>query len=152
MASFGPDGELRWANGIGGPDLDGGMRVAADAAGNAYVAGWSSSDLPLGEGPDGQTLMGRRQPGGTDALLAKYTPDGRLAWAQSFGGQTSGPGQSSLASSVLVDPWGDVLLAGRFFGTDVNFDPNGGAAVLRSAGQSDAFVAKYTPDGALRTR
>lgn len=27
-----------------------------------------------------------------------------------------------------------------------------GAAVLRSAGQSDAFVAKYGPDGALQRR
>jgi hypothetical protein len=52
----------------------------------------------------------------------------------------------------VVDPWGDVLLAGRFFGADVNFDPDGGAAVLRSAGQSDAFVAKYGPDGALQRR
>lgn len=152
VASFGPDGTLRWASGIGGPDLDGGMRVAADAAGYVYVAGWSSGDLEIGQGADGHLLMGRRQPGGTDALLAKYTPDGRLAWAQSFGGPTSGPGQSSLASAVVVDPWGYVLLAGRFFGTDVNFDPDGGVAILRSAGQSDAFVAKYGPDGALRRR
>ena len=52
------------------------------------VAGWSASDLPLGEGEDGQILLGRRQPGGTDALLAKYTPDGRLARARGFGGPT----------------------------------------------------------------
>lgn len=50
VASFAPDGALRWASGIGGPDLDGGMRVAADAAGYVYVAGWSSGDLPLQQG------------------------------------------------------------------------------------------------------
>jgi len=152
VASFGPDGAVRWASGIGGPDLDGGMRVAADAAGYVYVAGWSSGDLPLQQAADGQVLMGRRQPGGTDALLAKYSPDGQLAWAHSFGGVAAGPGQSSLASTVIVDQWGDVLVAGRFFGSDVNFDPGGGAGALRSAGQSDAFVAKYGPDGALRVR
>jgi hypothetical protein len=32
------------------------------------------------------------------------------------------------------------------------FDPDGGAAVLRSAGQSDAFVAKFSSDGTLRRR
>ena len=37
-------------------------------------------------------------------------------------------------------------------GTDVNFDPAGGAPGLRSAGQSDAFVAKYGPDGVLFRR
>jgi hypothetical protein len=116
------------------------------------VAGWSASDLPLGLDEDGQVLMGRRQPGGTDALLAKYTPDGRLAWAHGFGGAVQGPGQSSLASTIVVDPWGDVLLTGRFFGSDVNFDPSGGVAILSSAGQSDAFVAKFGPDGALLRR
>jgi hypothetical protein len=152
VASFSPDGALRWANGIGGPDIDGGMRVAADQAGYVYVAGWSTGDPPFELGADGRLLIGRRQPGGTDALLTKYTPDGRLAWAHSFGGPTNGPGQSSLGSTVVVDPWGDVLFAGRFFGTDVNFDAGGGAGSLRSAGQSDAFVAKYGPDGALRNR
>ena len=147
-----PDGSVRWAAGIGGEDLDGGLRVAADAAGYVYVAGWSASDLPFGTGEDGQVLMGRRQPGGTDALIAKYTPAGQLAWAHSFGGSMTGPGQSSLASTVVVDPWGDVLLAGRFFGTDVNFDPRGGVAVLNSVGQSDAFVARFGPDGSLLRR
>jgi hypothetical protein len=152
VASYTPDGALRWATGIGGPEPDGGMRVVADAAGYVYVAGWSSGDLPAMAGEGGQVVMGRRQPGGTDALLAKWTPDGRLAWAHGFGGQASGPGQSSLGSSVAVDPWGDVLLAGRFFGADVGFDPLGGAASLRSAGQSDGFVAKYGPDGSLIRR
>jgi hypothetical protein len=44
------------------------------------------------------------------------------------------------------------VAAGRFFSSHVNFDPDGSSAILRSAGQSDAFVAKYGPDGALQRR
>ena len=143
---------MRWAASIGGTGPDGGQRVVTDAARYVYVAGWFSGALTTDPGQDGRALVGRGQSGATDALLAKYTPDGQLAWVRGFGGRGIGPSQSSLATMALIDARGDVLLAGRFFGTDVDFDPDAGTAILSSAGQSDGFVAKFGPDGTLRRR
>ncbi|MGE3267283.1 MAG: hypothetical protein AB7P40_00955 [Chloroflexota bacterium] len=152
LISLDGDGAVRWAASIGGPGQDAGQRVVTDAARYVYVAGWFTGDPTTAPAADGRLLGGRGQGGATDALLAKYTPDGQLAWARGFGGRGAGPEQSSLATAALVDARGDVVLAGRFFGTDVDFDPDGGVAILSSAGQSDAFVVRLGPSGSLVPR
>ena len=64
----------------------------------------------------------------------------------------TGPDQSSIVAGAAVDAGGNIVLAGRFFGVDVDLDPDVGEAILSSAGQSDAFVASLGPDGSLRQR
>lgn len=63
--------------------------------GNLYVVG--SGELPA-------------DPGGTDLLVAKYRPDGTLAWVNGFSGSDSGP--DDMAQSVAVDSVGNVYIAG----------------------------------------
>ncbi len=58
-------------------------------------------------------------------------------WSQHFGSTSSDYGES-----VATDASGNVFVTGRFFGT---VDFGGGALV--SAGNTDIFVAKYSPTG-----
>jgi len=63
--------------------------------GNLYVVG--SGELPT-------------NPGGTDLLVAKYRPDGTLAWVNGFSGNDSSP--DDMAQTVAVDSVGNVYIAG----------------------------------------
>jgi hypothetical protein len=62
-----------------------------------------------------------------------------LVWAKSF---------PATASSVAVDKFGSVYIAGSFGGT-LDFDPGPGTYTLSSAGASDMFVAKFSKEGDL---
>jgi hypothetical protein len=81
--------------------------------------------------------------GGRDVLIAKVSASGSCDWAHLVGGSDDDEGRA-----VAVDADGSIVVAGLFRGT-ADFDPTGGAAVLISRGGSDAFVARYTTDGAL---
>lgn len=66
----------------------------------------------------------------------------QLGWAHSAG--------SSLietSNAVHTDNAGNVYIAGKFSGSNVDFDPSAAVFLLSSAGSSDAFVAKYNATG-----
>jgi hypothetical protein len=121
------------------------LDVAADAAGNSYLAGYFSGTADFDPGPSTYPLTAR---GGTDAYVAKYAPnpDGtlRLVWARRLGGDAtvSRSVDDDWAHAVAVDGGGNVLVAGRFNGTG-----DFGGVTLTSAGGQDAFVAKLDPNG-----
>ncbi len=50
--------------------------------------------------------------------------------------------------SIVTDAAGNLLVAGQFTDT-ARFGTEPGAAMLKTRGSGDAFVAKYTPDGTL---
>ncbi|MGN6725921.1 MAG: outer membrane protein assembly factor BamB family protein [Tepidisphaeraceae bacterium] len=60
-----------------------------------------------------------------------------------------GPGFDNVQKAIIT-PTGDTLITGLFSGT-VNFDRAGGKAGVRTAqGDTDIYVAEYTPAGALK--
>ena len=119
-----------WAKEIGGIGPDSGYAVAVDASGNVFAAGYFSGSVDFGGGP-------LTSAGGVDLFLAKYTAAGNYVWAKRFG--ASGNEQ---VGTIALDAQGNIFLAGSFTGTG-NF---GGANII-SAGQSDIFLAKYSPLG-----
>jgi hypothetical protein len=50
---------------------------------------------------------------------------------------------------MALDGDGNLILTGSFEGADVDFDPGPGQVLLSSAGSTDVFVAKYSPNGNL---
>jgi hypothetical protein len=80
--------------------------------------------------------------------------EGRTLLAADFGfayqigsGETRKLKNNDIANAVVVDRKGNTYVAGGFAGT-VDFNPSSTAAFkLTSAGLTDAFVAKFAPDG-----
>ncbi len=122
-----------FVKGFGGIYSDSGRVVANDAAGNIYIAGNFAGTASLGC-PTPLTSAG-----GFDMFLAKYSPAGACQWSVRYGGT----GNEQQITSISLDGSGNIYVGGYFSGT-ANF----GGADLISAGASDIFLAKYSPQGA----
>ncbi len=125
---------------LGGQNFEQGNAITLDRLRNIYVAGWTSSaDFP--------TTRGVLQPslnGGTDAFIAKLSPDGsKLLYSTYLGGSADEYGPFS---GLAVDRQGDAYLSAST--TSIDFPVTAGAAqTIFGGGQQDAFVAKLNPDG-----
>jgi hypothetical protein len=123
VAKYSAEGALRWTRQLGSPEDEQASSVAADAEGNVYIAGWTNG------------LLGGSQAGSSDAFVAKYSAEGALRWTRQLG--TSEPDS---ANGVATDRNGNVYISGS---TD-------GSLGGTNQGFDDAFLAKYSAEGALR--
>ena len=114
---------------IGGAAQDSATAIAVDAAGDAYVTGFTDSkDFPV---------VNALQPtnrGQVNAFVVKLDPSGSLVNSTLLGGRAADYG-----SSVVVDSAGNVYVAG--IATSDNF-PTRNAIQQTLAGPVDAFIAK----------
>jgi hypothetical protein len=124
--------EHRWSQYYGDPDNQLCRAVATDADGNIIIAGEFMTWINFGGGA-------MLSAGGYDIFLAKFDSDGHHLWSQHFGDAAS-----QFVSGLAVTSSGDILLCGSFQGA-VNF----GGSTHTSAGDEDAYVAKFTPGGVL---
>ncbi|PCC67870.1 hypothetical protein SAMN02745121_07906 [Nannocystis exedens] len=111
-----------WADVLDSGEIDHGLAVAVDAAGNAFVAGTTHGGLA------GNVHIGK-----ADAFIIKYAPDGAKLWSRQFG---TNPDDRALG--VAVDDAGNAVVVGLTLGS-----LDGNAA----AGIEDIFVAKFDPQG-----
>jgi hypothetical protein len=133
---------LVYAGYIGGGDDDWGNGIAVDAAGNAYVTGYTLSDqatFPVAVGPD-LTHNGGVQ----DAFVVKVRADGTgLVYAGYIGGSGYDEGED-----IAVDDAGCAYVTGSTQSTEATFPVTVGPDLTyNGAGYSDAFVAKVRADG-----
>jgi hypothetical protein len=135
---------------LGGSGCDGGVSIAVDSAGNAYVAGWTeSTNFPTTPGAF-QTTFGAGGIG--DAFVAKLNPTGSaLVYSTYFGGDNYDQG-----NGVAVDSAGNAYVAG--WTSSANFPTTPGAFQTTypastceyqgiPQGISDLFVTKLNPTG-----
>ncbi|MFY0539496.1 hypothetical protein [Nannocystis pusilla] len=111
-----------WADVLDSGEIDLGLAVAVDAAGNAFVAGTTHGGL-----------AGNVHIGNADAFVIKYAPDGAKLWSRQFG---TNPDDRALG--VAVDDAGNAVVVGLTVGS---LDGN------VAAGIEDIFVAKFDPQG-----
>jgi len=126
-----------YATYLGGSFSDDGFGVAVDAAGSAYVTGFTaSSDFPATPGAVDTSQNGRN-----DAFVTKLSADGSdLAYSTFLGGSSKDDG-----GRVAVDSAGGAYVTGGSSST--NFPSTAGAFDTTQNGKSDAFVAKLSPAG-----
>ncbi len=126
------DPTLSYSTLLGGSGHSSATSVAADAAGNVYVAGWTESlNFPV--------TGGLARGSGIDAFVAKFTAANTLAYCTYIGG--SGNDQ---ATGIAVDGSGDAVVVGSTTSTDLPMvSPLQGS--LR--GSRDAFVARLNSAG-----
>ncbi len=163
IAKFSPAGALIYMTYLGGGGDDYAVAVAADSAGNAYVAGMtSSSNFPVTANAIQKTFGGK---GGNfcvswfgDAFVLKLNPSGsQLLYSTYLGGN-----MDDVASAIAVDGSGNAYVTG--FTLSTNFPTTTGAyqtAFGGTGGQTgkpacnglpwfnagDAFVSKLNPTG-----
>lgn len=125
--------EWKWAKSAGGTNEDKGNAIAVDAMGNSYVVGSFR----------GYTFFGTTlsvyssDQYDEDMFLAKYNSSGLIEWAVRAGGF-----DYEAANAVAIDSGGFIYVAGNF--SDTSFF---GSDTLRSVGDYDVFVAKFSPSG-----
>ena len=125
---------LVYSSYLGGSREDVGRGIAVDSAGNAYVAGYTSSDdFPL------QSALQSKRGGARDAFIAKISADGTtLIYSTYLGGQAT-----DLANAIAVDATGAAYITGITYGPFPTHNP----FQKSLAGGKDAFVSKISPDG-----
>ncbi len=165
IAKYNPDGTLAWVKQACGSD-DKGLSITdiiADDSGSFVIAGYYAETAVFEPGGANETTL---QPGLRSGFLAKYNPDGNLAWARKLGQ----PSRYDEGSAVALRNNGAILVAGIFDRLDPNiggdpptdpgtitFDPGGpnettlvsssGGYDNSGVGYVDLFIAEYGSDG-----
>ena len=123
---------------IGGREWEGAMGIAVDSAGSAYITGSTYS-------PDFPTTAGAFQrafAGDNDAFVVKVNPNGSVAYATFLGGKGRDDGRR-----IALDRSGAAYIVGSTNSPD--FPTTARAVQPRYGGDTDAFVVKLSPSGAL---
>ena len=129
--------EVQWVSFLQGSSSDYGQAIRADAAGNVFVAGYtSSSDFPT------RSAYDRTYGGSTDAFLAMFSPAGAILWSTFLGGTGS-----DYAYGLAIDSASNAIVVGQTSSTSSSFPTTPG--LLPKSGGTDGFVAKYTINGQL---
>lgn len=133
------DLDLLYSSYMGGSDgLEVGYATATDATGAIYVAGaTSSSDFPIVNAAQPQ------DPGNVNGFVAKFAADGTLLYSTFLGGNNV-----DQIDSIAIDTTGRAWVTG--YTRSANFPVTSDAfQATHGAGDSDAFVARYSPSGDL---
>jgi len=145
LAKFSNTGNIIWATYFGGTRSDYGQSVYADPSGNIFITGSTVSFTGLATAGAYQTSYS----GSTadnyigDAFLAKFSNTGSLSWATYFGGT-----KAEYGTGITSDALGNVYLTG--YTSSSNNIASIGAYQTSFAGNSDAFLAKFSSTGKLK--
>jgi hypothetical protein len=150
LAKLAPSGaNLEYSTLLGGINNDVANHVAVDAAGAAYVTGWTiSTNFPDTVARDviaSYLTNNLKTLKTTNAFLTKitYGTNASIAYSATFGGS-----RSDIGFSVAVDPVGDAFVTGASTSTNFPCSPTNSDGFLRAtnSGGSDVFVTAFNPD------
>ncbi|MBL7954391.1 MAG: SBBP repeat-containing protein [Flavobacteriales bacterium] len=136
LAKFNNAGVRQWATYYGGTGNDFGLSVATDAAGNVYLAGYTSSTTGISTAGSHQAALG----GSDDAFLVKFNAAGVRQWGTYYGGTGADVGYS-----VTTDAAGNVYLAGTT--ESAGGIATAGAHQAANGGLGDNFLVKFNAAG-----
>jgi hypothetical protein len=133
LAKYDANGDHLWSQGFGNAFNDVAGGLAVDPAGNVTMVGSFDKSVSFGPGDDHTSL------GEADAFVARYSTDGKLSWAHTYGAE-----REDIAYGVAADAAGNTVTVGWFQGT-VDF----GSGALVSKGNKDVFALKLDAAGGL---
>ena len=144
VAKYSPDGSLLWATRAGSfPDEDIPRGITTLSDDSTVITGYFRATAYFGPGETNQTAL--TSAGGSDMFIAKYNPDGTLAWAKRAGGIG---GEDAKGIATLSD--NSIVVTGNFSSLSAIFGPGeSNQTTLACAGAVDIFIAKYNPNGTL---
>ena len=139
IAKYHNSGNIFWAKGFGSSGTENANNIQIDASGNIYVIGiFGGSKIVF----EADTLI-NHSVNTPDFFLVKFTTNGNVLWAKSFGG--SGV---DYAHDLNIGNDGNIVLSGSFTSPTITF----GNITLTIAESSatymyDMYVAKFDADG-----
>jgi hypothetical protein len=163
LVKYNSNGICQWATyfrGVSGTDV--GNTIAIDASNNIYVAGQylNTSVTTLkdasGNGQVDSTITLRATgPTTSHAFLLKYTSDGIVQWATSFGDST---GTTYQPTGLAIDSSGAVYVTGLYTNTSVSVTLRDASGNTSSASTiqlpitvaADMFFIKYNSSGTVQ--
>jgi len=133
IAKYDSSGNVLWAKSVGGLSNDQGDYICTDASNNIYVSGFFTSDSIS----FGSTMIYNHSIDSADIFIVKYDASGNIIWAKSAGGTNN-----DVSSSMCVDIFGSVYLAGFYNSDSIVFDAQTIYNDTMSGGLNDIFFAK----------
>lgn len=138
IAKLDLNGNILWAEGVGGTGNDRVKDIEIDAAGRIHYAGHFNGTVDFDFGPGTLELSSL---GSYDAFVSKIDNSANLIWAKRFGGSNT-----DYCYGLSIDSENSVYATGEFLGTS-DFDPDAGGYDLTSNGDYDIFVNKLDANG-----
>ena len=149
VAKYDSDGVLQWARQDGGnhalvSERAGGV-CAFDDGSCVVTGGYFEGGATFGGGEPNETIL--PSDGGFDFFIARYTPDGELAWARRAGG----PGLGHMGADVTCNTDGSCTVVGALQGTATYGADEANETDIESydPAKIDAFIARYEQNGDL---
>lgn len=142
VARFGESGELLWVRQAGGAESDFAWAVEGRFDGSVFVTGDFEETATFGEGEPNETTL--TSAGGEDVFVARFGPDGDLAWARRAGGDGD-----DIGSGVAATEGGSVLVTGGFESESTFGEGQTNETVLAADVGRDMFIAMYFSGGTL---
>jgi len=139
-----PPGNLAWAISVGGVADDGGYGITSLSDDSTVVTGGFYGTATFGQGEPNEIMLFSTGNLNAEIFIARYNPDGTLAWAKSAGGTSSECG-----SAVTSLPDDSTVMAGYFEGSATFGQGEPNQVTLISAGSGDIFIAQYNSNGML---
>ncbi|MCX6646702.1 MAG: hypothetical protein NTY09_10135, partial [bacterium] len=139
IACYNTDGILLWVKHAGGMKSEYGNSIISLADNSTVVTGYFEESATFGSGEPNETVL--NSDGHDDIFVARYNPDGTLAWAKRAGGVShddEGNGITTLSDNSTVVT--GTFQASATFGPG---EPN--ETILTSAGEQDIFIARFLP-------
>lgn len=132
LVKFTTNGNREWGTYQGGSDVDEGMGVTIDMAGNIFLAGTAfSADFPVTSNAF-QTVYG----GNVDAFLSRFNPYGQLTWSTYYGG-----GGVDAGWNCKIDTAWHIYFCGQTESTNNISTPGSHQPLI--GGLNDGFLVKF---------
>ena len=120
--------------------------IALDVSGNAYITGWTVCRSTICTFPTVNAFQPNFAGGNNDAFVTKIDSSGSsLVYSTYLGGGKVINGTEDWGEGIAVDSAGSAYVTGYTYSPD--FPVTAGALDTSRAGL-DAFITKFTPDGA----
>ncbi len=137
ISKFSASGSLLWSTFLGGSFIDIGVGIAVSSDGGCFVAGETASENFPTRNAYNDTFGGS-----VDIFIARFSAQGVLLWSTFFGGNGS-----ECCTSIALSSDDTCFITG--YTTSNNFPTTMNAYNNTFGGESDAFIAQFTDNGAL---
>jgi uncharacterized delta-60 repeat protein len=119
-------GAVLWSSQVGTEANDKGAKVASDADGNVYVAGFTDGNLTSA-------------PGKFDAILIKYAPNGSQSWIKQFGSSEDDGADAWAEGNIYLATYADsIYVSGLTLGNMAGYV---------QMGSGDVFITEFKDNG-----